>query len=365
MVFPETVVFDFVLMRLAEEVAGAPPKNADPMPCDRWVARSCLQKAIRRGETQIALRSLATLLKEDRRSVWRHLIVIALEDVSLADIGTVQEVVAAGRNQSWRQERGGDWAIASFLVRKMCEGSHCQAVCDLLLCVLNRPSLEEARAKELAADVHTLIRRIEDQSEPLEARAVAALALGGELPSGRLRDTELLFSVLPRDGDSDAIIATCRAAWTSSRNPMALLLPLVRQSPSFHKNWVVEDPIPAMQMVKGIPCFALDQFTRIGNAASRAYLAEDDELICLFQSAGVPRAAFGRTLGDVLFLLEGGRAVRRHTWAPIEELRRPARWLPAVAKLGHNLRAILAHCEAKAPNITSARARAYLSTART
>lgn len=81
MVFPDTVAFSFRLQDLDKVLANytVPPRL--PFYCDRWVARSCLQKAIRRGDVGTALSSLATLMKQPKNRVWRDLIIIGLEDV--------------------------------------------------------------------------------------------------------------------------------------------------------------------------------------------------------------------------------------------------------------------------------------------
>ncbi|MBU0658695.1 MAG: hypothetical protein KKF15_07905 [Alphaproteobacteria bacterium] len=179
--FPENMMFDFILLHLEEEITGYIPPVPEQMSCDRWLARSALQKAIRRGEVEIAQRALGTLLDQDRYGVWRHLIVIALEDVGVAGMDLVERVVAAGRNRTWRKKMGGEWAVASFLVRKMAESNHCQAACDLLLRAKNCSSLEQARADAIDADPADLIQQLGGLNASLEARGVAALALIGEL----------------------------------------------------------------------------------------------------------------------------------------------------------------------------------------
>ena len=41
---------------------GLSPDGMQPLPCDRWVAMSALQKAIRRGQVETAKRAVRTLL---------------------------------------------------------------------------------------------------------------------------------------------------------------------------------------------------------------------------------------------------------------------------------------------------------------
>jgi hypothetical protein len=57
----------------------------------------------------------------------------------------------------------------------------------------------------------------------------------------------------------------------------------------------------------------------------------------------------------VQFLTEGGLTKCRIVWPEAEVLRLPHRWLPAVAALGHNLPAILRHCQDQANQLRKAR----------
>ena len=67
----------------------------EPLHCNRWIASSALQKAIRRSEVGIACRATLTLHKQDRANAWRRLIAIAFEDVGPAGTDLVLQTVAA------------------------------------------------------------------------------------------------------------------------------------------------------------------------------------------------------------------------------------------------------------------------------
>jgi hypothetical protein len=71
-------------------VGPARPFDAvEPLPCDRWLAASALQKAIRRGEALTAQRAARTLYRHDPLSAWRRLLVIAYEDIRIGALGAV------------------------------------------------------------------------------------------------------------------------------------------------------------------------------------------------------------------------------------------------------------------------------------
>lgn len=360
MLFPENL-FAYVQIELSEALAQFPLTTPQPLACDRWVARSNLQKSVRRGEVELAQKSLANLFAHDPSTVWRHLTIICVEDVGVANVDLLAQIIAAKRDRKWRMQMGGDWHVMAGLVRLMAESNHCQAACDLLLRVMNDPALDQAKADALEAGPDQWADGIADADRSIEERAIAAMAMGGCLAEGQFyADPCGVFDVMTDIGHFSHVVATCRAAWKISRNPMTLLLPLVWQLfMEDEQHSIVSDPFLAVQMIGDVPGYALDQFTRKGNQISRAYLEEDDDLRCLFDRAGIMKGANARTMGDVLFLIEGGLVANRMTWEEAERLRQPHRWLPAVATLDHHLAAILRHCQAKARQIASCRSRHF------
>src|ERR1700760_707097 len=69
--------------------AAFQPLNISP-----WLAMSLMQKAIRRGEHEIALRAAATLLRNSPDRLWRRCGVTAFEDIGVADLAVVAAVTA-------------------------------------------------------------------------------------------------------------------------------------------------------------------------------------------------------------------------------------------------------------------------------
>lgn len=306
MLFPDEALFEYVLIDLAEELAARPAPQIAPLPCDRWVARSCLQKAVRRGEVALAQRALANLYEYDRRSTWRNVAIIALEDVGVANVDVLARIVAAQRDRSWRQTVGGDWPVMAELVRQMAESAHCQAACDLLLRATSDPLLEAQRANALESTIDALAMRLWNTSAGLEARAIAALTIGGGLNDQQPHhDPCAVFDILSESCRSTHVVATCRCAWKLTRNPMASLLPLVWERWIGSEHIVADDKMPPVEMIGDVPGYALDQFTRIGNTISRAFVRSDDTLRQMLNDTGIHPGAHVRTVGDLIFLTEG------------------------------------------------------------
>jgi replication-associated recombination protein RarA len=66
----------------------------DPLRCDRWVASSLVQKAIRRGDVELAKRAAFRLLELDKEAIWRRLVVIAFEDIGAGDVDVLLGIAA-------------------------------------------------------------------------------------------------------------------------------------------------------------------------------------------------------------------------------------------------------------------------------
>ena len=82
--------------QLAQRIAergSVPP--IEPIGASPWVGMSLLQKSVRRGSGELALRAGATLFLSAPDRLWRRIGGIAFEDIGLADIDTVGLVAAA------------------------------------------------------------------------------------------------------------------------------------------------------------------------------------------------------------------------------------------------------------------------------
>src|SRR5262249_5508100 len=84
----------------------------DALSCNRWIAASALQKAIRRGDPALALRAVFALHREYRSAAWRRLIAFAFEDVGPAAVDLVVETVAVAMSPGWRARRGEEAVLA-------------------------------------------------------------------------------------------------------------------------------------------------------------------------------------------------------------------------------------------------------------
>lgn len=104
--------------------------DAATLPKDRkWLVRSALQKSIRRGQTEPALRLALALRRIDADYVWKALATIAVEDVGF---GCPEAVTLSsfGTLKSFRDRLDAD-RLLSALVVGMCVAEKSRTCCEL------------------------------------------------------------------------------------------------------------------------------------------------------------------------------------------------------------------------------------------
>jgi replication-associated recombination protein RarA len=108
---------------LSENDLGHLASEARPRPLaiDPWVASSLLQKAIRRGDVDLAERAAFTLSRYRGQGIWQRLIVIAFEDVGVGSVDTLLQTTRACMSAEWRLAVGGDELSLHVVVRLLAE----------------------------------------------------------------------------------------------------------------------------------------------------------------------------------------------------------------------------------------------------
>jgi hypothetical protein len=217
---------------LAEAVNSAPIPQQSHIACSPWIAMSLIQKAIRRGREDLALRAAATLLRDSPERLWRRAGIIAFEDIGVADLGTVAQVVAALSGKAFRAKLGGEWVVASTVVSAMARAPKCRAADDLVMIVERHPALEETRRQYATFATRELLR-IATGSCALPKRALAlTYAIGtARRPSDYLRaragEPQAAFDYLLESGFPATAVEIAREGYSNIGEalcPLVLLL---------------------------------------------------------------------------------------------------------------------------------------------
>jgi hypothetical protein len=290
----------------------------EPLHCNRWIASSALQKAIRRSEVGMACRAALNLHKQDRANAWRRLIAIALEDVGAADIEMVLQTVAVAVSPGWRASYGEDRAVLSIISRLAAAPKDRSA--DYLMWVAaEHPDQRDIRAVCSQTSVTECLSMVTDLSRSLQDRAVAAWFCSGinypyhhRVGAGDL--SGLADGYCRLGAPPDLVAATVLAA-RRTRQPYGVLVPLVWLELQRSGLTAVGDAfVPSSGLVAGIPLYALDEHTRLGKRAINM-LAQQSLSIRACLQEYVPRRRWVAAAQHAAFYAEGSAVSRRLHWA--------------------------------------------------
>jgi len=312
-------LFQFVLEQFADEIGGQVAPQPPPLQTDSYIARSAMQKAIRRGMTDLALRAAATLIAMDQRVLWRRLIVTAMEDQGVGEVDLLSRIVAASRDRTWRHKVGGDWRVISALIRKACACTRCQSANDLWNIAGNDPDLAVFKSGLCDADLGDLLAFICDERQPVTHRGVAVLVAMGEeagpaAPTHIRPDPGAVFAAFANAGSDSHVAVTYEYAFRQARFSLApLSLCLWSESRGIELSGE-DDDLPPVTWLGDIPRFALDQYTRPGLAAIRRYAYSSRPWRDFAERWRIARADWPKAAGELLFRVEGAVVTNRRVW---------------------------------------------------
>ncbi len=261
---------------------------------------SIMQKAIRRGREDLALRAAASLLRDSPDRLWRRCGVIAFEDIGVADLVTIGMVVAALGGKAFRAKLGGEWPVASTIVSAMARAPKCRAEDDLVMIIERHPALEEARRAYSTLATRDLLG-IATGSNPLPKRALAlCYAIGtGSRPSDYLRprggEPQAAFDYLFEAGFPASAVEIAREGHFKIGEPLCNSLPILGSLLPPKPHELADDEPPPERMLGDVPSWAFDMFTREGRNAIQRFLAacRTEFLQRVFEPA-FPRCGGGR-----------------------------------------------------------------------
>jgi hypothetical protein len=284
-----------------------------PLSISPWMAMSLLQKAIRRGRTDLAFQSAATLLRDAPERLWRRLGGIAFEDSGIGCLPVVGLTCAALHSKRLRADLGGDWAVASLVVQALCDANKSRSSDDLFMALETLPDLRQKKS-ELVTLTNPKLRLVALHDDSVNVRALAILfLLGTDRPGGKLPprrgEPGLAFDVLDEMGVAPTTLAICREGYKKTGESLPPLVGLLALENGLRAG-TTDDPMPDHVMIGGVPSWAVDMFTREGKEAlSRLLLTNAG--IAEFATAMLPSRQRLGFLGQVLFRVEGGQLARR------------------------------------------------------
>lgn len=189
-----------LLYERSRDFRDVAPVCLRPQPGEKWLASSALQKAIRRGNREIAALAAETLLAVAPDYVWRRLPTICLEDIGLANRLLCAAALEASRSSVFRH-RLGDRAVAHCLIDAACTSVKCRALTDLLMLDSSKPP----RAHDWYRSVDRMNLSFIDSY--LARYGFSAAGLGLQVPKLlRMMPAEVRIETNPSDEPGDELV---------------------------------------------------------------------------------------------------------------------------------------------------------------
>jgi|GEM_PF-5126371 len=237
---------------------------------DKWVLSSALQKSIRRGLAAQSQALSIRLHEIDPTYLRKRLPIITLEDIGLADAEVCQKVLeVCGSARWWREPT----ETIESLTTLMATAVKSRGACDAFCLTEVHPDRATVFAKLLPESPDKLIEVACDSGLPTLERLCALRVLGGIKGDNYRTVSRYNPGALDAIADSLGLPPTVRVLMAGQLKTLGLaaMLPVVYELGQGHTTRQGREFPGAMETVAGIPLCALDQYTRVGKAALKAF----------------------------------------------------------------------------------------------
>tara|TARA_R110002051_G_scaffold1163_3_gene6153 strand:- start:3857 stop:4957 length:1101 start_codon:yes stop_codon:yes gene_type:complete len=306
----DTTIFTRFQTIAAHDIAGRDwGGRIAPFSSTQWVASSVLQKAIRRNQPYVAVQAGRFLLEVKRDTLLRRLNAIAAEDIGLADIQTVAITAACLKSAKVRRDLGGEAIVTDYLIRRMCAARKSRSADDLLMTVERLPELASDRIR-FAKMSNVRLRQVVMACPLLQWKALALWYLFGTKRCAsdhllfRQGNPDMAWDTLAELGVAPTMLQVSRENFTKTVTMLAPYMSLLSLQNDVVSDRVHNDPTPVETVIKGVPSWGYDMYTRPGRAALNRLL-DSNAGVASWAAAYLPRHGRVQILGELLFRVEG------------------------------------------------------------
>ncbi len=296
-----------MLQALGEEVGTDWRCDSRPLKChDHSLLSSCWQKSIRRGRIDDAVQCALALHSKNPEYVWRRIRAISLEEVSVADLQLVGQVLAVAGKRSLQQKLG-ERALLSSLTARLAIAPKCRTACDLLVWLPQSPQLVDHRqqpefdAEVLLTSDASYLRHTAELWHSIAPRSIRSRSGWRVVSRGDAlkRDAwleeagvpPLVRYIVQRGSNTDALNVLLVPAYQ-----------LAKCGP--HGTAAAESPpTSSLDEIGGVPAYSYCLYSGPGRSALRHFLMTQPQWRAKFCEIGVTDAF--RTLGHLVFHVEG------------------------------------------------------------
>lgn len=267
---------------------------------DKWLAASAMQKAIRRGDVEIAQQAAQSLLMLDRATFWRRLACTAIEDVAPTTPDLIVRALTATRHTD-----------LAALIDGLCRAPKERSTDYLVASIQYHPDLSVLRANwegeltEADYPYDVFLGSDIERRAALAWHLAGTVVVPGALPS-RAGNPVLVFEEFRKAGIPALLVDACEAALRKLRNPLPLFYPLLWQAVSGAiRTWTENPPASTPpQLVHGIPLYALGHHTRLGKRAISLWVDKGRKLTLTLAKLAVPTKCWRQAAELGVFFVE-------------------------------------------------------------
>jgi hypothetical protein len=276
-----------------------------------------LQKAIRRGETALAEKAAALLYRYRGKAIWRRLTTIAVEDVGIADLEALWEVVRLSADEELRAVLGSEAELIARVVDRLADAPKDRSA-DYLYCAVTKLETALAERTQMCGyDDVDLLSIAAKEHEPLIRRANAAflLCLRGQGDAARLQEPAVQ-RLVTACGCPEPLEYAMIELTRSRAHPFALMLPLIwsRWNFSEAQRTVFLDALPAPEFVDEVPLYTYDFHTAAGKRAILSFARTNEEVDRLLSNF-VPRSRWDGVAFIAAFYADAAPVSKRLEWS--------------------------------------------------
>lgn len=315
---------DLILKHLQIDLTEAIQLDGDtnhlnPIHTNPYNAMSAMQKAIRRGDTGLALRAAATLLTHQPNALWRRLGVTAFEDIGVANYQLAGQTALCVNAVRLRRHLGGDWKVASHLIRRMCESAKDRAADDLFVQLCHDPDLTEIHSMLSYTDIPNRIAYLNNTNRLDHAGTTVWQLFGTDrvradgIPIVKGNPTTLFDAMLDL-GYCATIVEIARLGVKKTGDILPAFMPILWERSKEEAQTTTADDLPEVRMIGGLPSYTFDNHTRDGNTCFREFIKRSQDMRGYLQSCNIQPRDWGRIAGKLTFRVESGLLAQRMNW---------------------------------------------------
>ncbi|MGH1398020.1 MAG: hypothetical protein ACRBCT_02285 [Alphaproteobacteria bacterium] len=275
---------------------------------DRWLAASSMQKAIRRGHIREATYAANVLKAFNTAHLWNRLRVIALEDIGIANINLVAQVLWVAGKEQWRIKHGGEDLILSYIIHHLCQSKKSRTLDDALYVAEYHPLYKQQRLTYSGMSEEELMDGFHDKGlDVIEHILICRYICGRRyrsevltLPKGNpVKIMELAHSV------NAPLYVLDLLGLSKSQEYFTCLLPCLMQLEQSNSLARIEDTSDEEpQRINRYLEASLDRHTRHGKQAFRQFLEVHPEILEYIRKH-TDKANPVNLVGWAVFILEG------------------------------------------------------------